>query len=130
MPYEIKVVRHAQKGRLTFTSGSVAVDTTCWWKRDNKVDAGTYTGYATRMASKTDGKDGGKREAIWLGRNVPMNRATHKSNDIFIHKGTSPSWSDGCIVCAESELVKIWSTIDPKERANVTITITDEGTGR
>jgi hypothetical protein len=130
MAYEIKVARHAQKGRLTFTSGNVAVDTACWWKRDNRVDAGTYTGYATRMASKTDGADGGKREAVWLGRNVPMNNATHKSNDIFIHKGTGPSWSDGCIVCAESELVKIWSTIEPKERANITITITDEGTGK
>ncbi|MDX1606731.1 MAG: hypothetical protein R3202_11100 [Candidatus Competibacterales bacterium] len=126
MTYTINVERSADKGRLTFKHGSVAVDTTCWWDKDVKVDPGEYTSYATRMATKTDGHDGGKREAIWLGPSVPVNNNARKAKGIFIHKGTGPSWSDGCIIIVESELIKIWQAITPKEQANVKVIVTDK----
>lgn len=125
MAFEINVVRHGKKGRLTFTHGDVAVDTDCWWDPDVVVVAGTYAGYATRMATKADGKTG-KREAIWLGKHVPVDRGTRTANDIFIHKGRNASWSDGCIVAAENEVLKIWNAVSPKEQPNVTVVIADK----
>ncbi len=126
MAYEIKITRGKGKGRLVFSHGDVKVDTDCWWDPEVKVGAGTYDGYATRMATKTDGSDGGKRQAIWLGKDVPHTHGTKTSDAIFIHKGTSPSWSDGCIVAPEDQVMKIWLAINPKEQPNVTIEVTDE----
>lgn len=125
MSYTIKVTRSGNSGKLTFNHGNVSVDTTCWWDPEVVIDPGTYTGYATRMANKNDGNDGGKREGIWFGKGVPINNGTGSADGIFIHKGKSASWSDGCIVCAESEVVKIWNQISPKEQANVTIEVSD-----
>jgi hypothetical protein len=127
MPFTIHIKRRGvDEGRLTFRQNNISVDTTCWWDPAVKVDAGTYMGYATRMTSKTDGQDGGKREAIWLGEKIPVNGKTRNSSEIFIHKGKNAAWSDGCVVCAESEVLKIWNAITPKEQRNVTIVITDE----
>lgn len=126
MAYEIKVRRAGSKGRLTFSLGDINVDAPCWWDPDVKIGAGTYTGYATRMATKTDGSDGGKRQAIWLGKDVPYGHGTRSSDAIFIHKGTSAAWSDGCIVAPEDQVVKIWLAINPKDQANVTIEVVDE----
>lgn len=125
MPFEINVVRDGKKGKLTFTNGDVSVDATCWWDPEVVVVAGTYTGYATRMANKTDGKTG-NREAIWRGKHVPVDKGTRKTNDIFIHKGRNAAWSDGCIVAAEAEVLKIWNSISPKERPVVTVVISDK----
>jgi hypothetical protein len=125
MDYEIRVTRGPRKGRLIFASGDVAVDTDCWWDPDVRISPGTYTGYATRMATKNDGSDGGKREAIWLGKDVPYGNGTRTSDGIFIHKGTSPSWSDGCIVIAEDQVVKMWLSINPKERPIVAVEVID-----
>lgn len=124
MSFEINVVRNKTKGRLTFTHGDVAVDTECWWEPKVVVVAGTYTGYATYMAKKKNSR-GTKREAIWFGKSVPIAKRTRKSNDIFIHMGTDASWSDGCIVAVENEVLKIWNAISPKEQANVTINVSD-----
>jgi hypothetical protein len=134
MSYTINIERGDQTGTLTFNHGSVSVSTTCWWDLKVKIDAGTYTGYATWMASKQE--DDGMpcpwkgnqkyRPAIYLGKNVPVNNRT--SDDIFIHKGTSAAWSDGCIVCAANEVKKIWNAISPKDTANVTIIIKDKET--
>lgn len=126
MTYEIKVVRKTNKGKLSFEHGAVKVDTACWWDPAVKIDAGTYAGYATRMASKNDGRNGKKREAIWLGTDVPVNNNTRKSDEIFIHKGLNASWSDGCIVCHENEVLKIWDAVNPKEQNNITVKIEDE----
>ena len=127
--YIINVSRSGNTGTLSFNHGSVNVSTTCWWDVNVKIDADTYTGYATRMANKNDGVNGGKREGIWLGTNVPFNNGTNTSNEFFIHKGTSASWSDGCIVITENKLIEIWNTINPKDTANVTINITDDQHG-
>jgi hypothetical protein len=124
--YRIGITRGRDSGRLVFESGDTIVNTECWWDPDVKVDKGTYKGYATRMASKTDGRNGQKREAIWLGEAVPVNGNRRKSNGIFIHKGTSPNHSDGCIVCSSREVLKIWDAVVPKEQANITISIRDE----
>jgi hypothetical protein len=127
MAFKIDVVRGSgEKGNLTFQNGDVSVDTTCWWSKDHRIDTGTYTGAATRMASKDDGSDGGKRQAIYLGKGVKCNYGTESHDGIFIHKGTGPSWSEGCIVIVEHELLKIWNAISPKEQYNVTIDVSDQ----
>ena len=127
MAYTIKVKRNEKKGKVIYNNGTVSVDTTCWWDPAVKIDAGTYSGcYATRLANKNDGYDGGKREGIWFGKGVKYNNGTGTADQIFIHKGTSASWSDGCIVIAENELIKIWNSINPKDTPNVTVEVTDE----
>jgi hypothetical protein len=124
--YTIDVLRKSSDGILTFKNGTVNISETCWWDPKVVVDAGSYIGYATRMANKNDGTDGGKREAIWLGKNVPYNSNAGTADGFFIHKGTGPSWSDGCIVMAGSKVYQMWSSIHPKEKGNITVTIRDE----
>ncbi|MCK0149609.1 hypothetical protein MWU54_06220 [Marivita sp. S6314] len=126
MSYTINVVRSNGTGTLTFKSGTVNISETCWWDQDVVIDAGTYTGYATRMANKDDGTDGGKREGIWLGKGVPYNGDGSTANGFFIHKGTGPSWSDGCIVLSGSKVYEMWSEITPKETGNISVVIKDE----
>jgi hypothetical protein len=125
MSYEIHVRRAGKAGTLIFETGSLRVETTCWWDPKVVVDAGDYTGYATRMATKRDGWDGGKRQGIWFGKRVPVNGGTGKSDGIFIHKGTSAAWSDGCIVIVEAQMRRIWDSIHPKEQPNVAVRIVD-----
>jgi hypothetical protein len=126
MTFTIDIVRGDVKGTLTFQSGDVSVNTTCWWAVDVRIDAGTYTGAATRMTNKDDGSDGGKREAIYLGKGVKYARGTKTADGIFIHKGTGPSWSEGCIVIAAHEVLKIWNCINPKEQYIVSINVSDQ----
>ena len=130
MQYKIEVIRGANSGVLKFNAAGVSVNTTCWWDPKVRIDSGTYTGCsATWMANKTDGqtvppwgKPGQKRrEAIFLGRGVPVNGRT--SNDIFIHKGLNARWSDGCIVAQPAEVFKIWSAIKEKDAGNVTVVV-------
>ena len=47
---------------------------------------------------------------------------------IFIHMGNNPSWSDGCIVIKEAELLKIWNAIIPKDAQNVSVVVKDQAT--
>ena len=126
MTFEISVVRGKNTGTLKFAHGSVTVETTCWWDPKVKIDAGTYTGYATRMTNKSGGSDGGKRQGIWFGKHVPYNNGTGYSDGIFIHKGTDATWSDGCVVALENQVVTIWNVVDPKDQPNVTIKVSDE----
>ncbi len=44
---------------------------------------------------------------------------------IFIHMGTGPTWSDGCIVIPESKLLEIYNNIKPKNAGNVTVIVRD-----
>ncbi|MBT0957283.1 hypothetical protein IV417_07795 [Alphaproteobacteria bacterium KMM 3653] len=124
--YLIDVLRKENDGILTFTGGGVNVSTTCWWDPNMVINAGKYAAYATRMSNKDDGVNGAKREGIWLGRGVKYNKGANSGNGAFIHKGTGPSWSDGCIIVVESELLAIWNAIQPKETANIEVTIRDE----
>lgn len=124
--FKIDVLRKGKDGILTFRHAAITISETCWWDPDVVVDAGTYTGYATRMANKSDGTDGGKREAIWLGKKVPVNGNSRMASGIFIHKGTSAAWSDGCIVMQGAKVYEMWTTITPKETANILVTVRDE----
>lgn len=130
MQYKIEVIRGEKSGVLKFQSGGVSVSTTCWWDPKVRIDSGTYKGCsATWMANKTDGrtvppwgKPGQKRrEAIFLGKGVPVNGRT--SDDIFIHRGVDASWSDGCIVALKDEIWKIWDAIKEKDARNVTVIV-------
>ena len=132
--YVIKVERGLQKGSLKFKHGSVSVSSTCWWDKSNKIDSGNYTGSATWMANKaeSDGqpcpwKSNKKyRPGIWFGKGVKSNKGTKINNGIFIHKGTSAAWSDGCIVCATSDVLKIWKAISTKDKAIVKVIVSDK----
>jgi len=124
--FTIDVLRKSSDGILTFRNGNIDISTTCWWDPDVVIDAGSYVGYATRMANKSDGTDGGRREAIWLGKGVPYNSGAGKSNGIFIHKGTGPSWSDGCIVLKSELVFQMWTSIQTKETANIVVNVSDE----
>lgn len=135
MNYTIEVIRNSKSGTLKFEGNGVNVATTCWWDPNVKIDAKTYAGCsATWMSNKTDGRvvcpwDSQKRklrEAIFLGRGVPVNGRT--SNEIFIHKGLDASWSDGCIVAQDNKVWKIWNAIVEKDAANITV-IVREATG-
>ena len=125
MSVDVYIRRGTEEGTISFEHGGESMCTTCWWDLAVEVDSGDYVGYATRMASKTDGRDGGNREAIWLGSTVPVNGNERTSSDIFIHKGASADASDGCIVCDNDVVLAIWDAAEPKEEANVNIHISD-----
>lgn len=117
MNYLIRVNRETRK--LTFKNGSTEVQTNCWWDKDNVIPAQMYHGCSnTRMRNKRNSK-GELREAIYL----PDHLTGHTG--IFIHMGTGPGWSDGCIVIEESELLKIWNDIDPMDGRNVSVEVID-----
>lgn len=136
MTYEIKVVRGENQGTLSFKSGSISVSTPCWWAPKVKIEAGTYAGYATWMANKTDGSATDqdcpwlnakkRRVGIFLGKGVPVANSTSHLDGIFIHKGTSAKESDGCIVADGNEVLKIWNAITPKDSQNVTVIVEDQ----
>lgn len=117
MSYTITVERGKATGTLTY-AGSVTVTARCWWDLMKKIPAATYTGCsATTMSTKKNSR-GGPREAVYFPE-VPGFRG------IFIHMGTSAKWSDGCIVINETDMLKIYNDIDPKNGRNVTVTVKD-----
>ncbi len=69
------------------------------------------------MSNKRNSK-GAPRESIFIPGVVGY-------AGIFIHMGTGPSWSDGCIVVEESNMLKIFRNINPKNAQNVTVSIRD-----
>ncbi len=73
------------------------------------------------MATKKN-SSGGPREGIYL-----PNEQTGKKG-IFIHYGKNPSWSDGCIVVVEPEMLKIYNAITLKNGQNVEVIVRDEAT--
>ena len=110
MPYEIEVERGEKTGKLSYTNGGFRITATCWWDPHKKIPDGTYSRCsATHMATKG-------REGIFI-PNVRGYRG------IFIHKGTSAAWSDGCIVINEADLLRIWNDINPKNGQNVTVRV-------
>lgn len=110
--YTIYVNRGKNDGTVSFQCGSIKVLTKCWWDLTKPIMAKTYLGCsATNMTVK-------EREAIYI-PNTPG------YDGIFIHKGTSPKWSDGCIVIPNNELLTIWKAIEPKNAANVIVVVAD-----
>jgi hypothetical protein len=109
--YTIQVKRGKATGTLTY-NGSISVTTKCWWDLAKKIPAADYGGCSkTFMHTK-------KRRAIFI-PDVPGFKG------IFIHKGTSASWSDGCIVIDETQMLKIWNDIKPEDGRNVTVEVSD-----
>lgn len=120
--YTIDVLRGDGSGTLSFSSDGVNVSTTCWWDPKMVINVGTYKAAATWMSNKTNSK-GEQREGIYLGRGVKYNKGANSGNGAFIHMGTSPGWSDGCIVCKESDLLLIWNVITPKDQYNIDVIV-------
>jgi hypothetical protein len=58
------------------------------------------------MTNKKDSVTGGARPGIFL--RVP-------GSGIFIHEGTSPSWSAGCIVIQRDVMLRIWNYLYSKD---------------
>jgi hypothetical protein len=116
--YSINVRRGKKNGTLTYSGGAI-VSTTCWWDPVKKIPAGTYTGCSATTMAKKKNSSGQPREAIFL-PNVPGFKG------IFIHMGTGPGWSDGCVVIVETEILRIYNDILPKNGKNVTVIISDE----
>jgi hypothetical protein len=115
--YKITVTRGKSSGKLTY-SGGISFTCKCWWDLAKKIPAATYAGCsATTMTTKKNSK-GQPREAIFI-PNVKGFKG------IFIHMGTSPNWSDGCVVISEPYLLKIYNDVHPKNKANVTVAVMD-----
>ena len=135
------------RGTLQYRHGNVVVDTPCWW-RLKRIDPGWYVATATRMDNRFDGRTGKKREAIWFKSKakfiypfgsipfnphpskdywepLPANNGTTTIKGAFIHKGSEPSDSDGCIVARDDEVFKIWNSINPKNEDNILIHVKD-----
>ncbi len=110
--FQITVRRSKSSGMLTY-SGKIHLSTNCWWDPAKKIPAGTYAGCsATTMATK-------RLNAVFL-PNVPG------FTGIFIHQGTGPQHSDGCIVIQPAEMQRVYADIDPKDGRNVTVIVSDE----
>lgn len=119
MTYVIEVGRNITSGTgtLKYSSGSVSVDTSCWFEIQNTITAKTYINCSATRMDKKKNSTGTPREGIFL-----PNDQTNRTG-IFIHMGTSAAWSEGCIVVDEQELLKIWNSISPKNAKNVTVKI-------
>ncbi len=96
-------------GTLTFRVNGKEKFSTQFWERF-PIPAGTFTGSGEVMAKK-------KRNAIYL-LNVPGRKG------IFIHKGTDPSWSDGCLVLADKFVQQMFKAVSPSKK-NVSIVVRD-----
>jgi len=119
MSYTIEVTREISKGTgtLTYKHGAVSINTTCWFELAKPIPAKKYIRCsATHMQTKKNSK-GQKREGIYL----PDNQTNR--GGVFIHMGANSSWSEGCIVIKEAEILKIWNSINPKDGENVTVIV-------
>jgi hypothetical protein len=116
--YSIHVLRDGKSSGLLTYEGNISLTTKCWWDPSKKIPAATYPlCSATHMTTKKNSQ-GGPREAVFL----PNVRGF---TGIFVHMGTGPDWSDGCIVIKESQMLKLFNDIQPKNGRNVAVTVED-----
>lgn len=100
---------------MSFQTGKVNVTTACWRNLAKpKIKAGTHVGIGTNMRSTAC-------RAIWL----PDVTGSRGKKDIFIHSGSGPSSSEGCIVVRQPEFAKAWLNIHPKNTRNISVVIAD-----
>ncbi|MGH0037420.1 MAG: hypothetical protein ACQGVK_20525 [Myxococcota bacterium] len=110
--YEIIVERTGRDTGKLWMIDEERYETVCWWDPDHVIPAEKYHDCsATMMHTK-------QREGIF----IPDVKGY---SGIFLHKGTGPSWSDGCIVAPEEVFMKIWNTIEPKNGHNVIVDVRD-----
>ncbi len=112
--YEIVVERvdtSKCEGTLIFLiDGSKKRETTCWENPGNLIDAKHYTECSTTiMASKG-------YKSVYL-----PDSQTGKTG-IFIHQGSKPEHSDGCIVCDKDVVQYIYNTV-PRDARNITVKV-------
>lgn len=112
--YTIAIKRGEKDGTLSCSKAKVK--TICWWDMKNKkgkIPAGNYKNCsATQMASK-------KYDAVFISGVAGW-------KGIFIHQGSGPKASKGCIVIKKKEMQKLFDAIDPKNGKNVTVKVTDK----
>lgn len=82
----------------------------CWEAPDNLIPAKTYTGCSTTLMATKQFK------SVYL-----PDDQTGKTG-IFIHQGSSPSDSDGCIVASKLRVEEIYDTV-PRDAANMTVVV-------
>jgi hypothetical protein len=125
MAYTIEITRpFGNKGSLSY-KGSISFTCDCWWDPKDKIPQSTagYAGCsATKMATKKN-SSGEPREGILI-PNIPGRTG------IFIHYWPGPgsnlsAWSDGCTLVLESDMLKMYNDIKPKNGKNVTVIIKD-----
>jgi hypothetical protein len=107
-------------GKMLLAGFSFAACETCWWDPKWVIEARCYQGAPWYMNSKSDGTAGNglpykngataktHREAIHFTPAPKWKDGSNTGNGIFLHKGTSPGWSDGCIVTNADLVTKIW----------------------
>jgi hypothetical protein len=99
------------KGTLRFfVDGKEEFSTPCWEDPKNLIEAKTYTGCST-TTMKSKGL-----KSVYL-----PDSQTGKTG-IFIHAGSSPKNSDGCIVCASDKIGKIYDMIE-RDLRNITVIV-------
>lgn len=104
------------KGSLTFrVDGSERFTTDCWEDPKRLIDAKDYVGCSTTIMHTK------KHKAVYI---KPQQSGDPK--DIFIHPGSNPDDSDGCIVCAKARVEEIWETV-PRDAQNITVIVADPG---
>jgi hypothetical protein len=114
--YNIEITRESLSGTLRLSNTPIICR--CWWDVQKKIPAGTYRHCsATTMTNKRNSR-GAPRESIFIPGVIGY-------SGVFIHMGTGPSWSDGCIVIEEKEMLKIFNKINPKNGHNVSVSIKD-----
>lgn len=118
--YTINIARpvgaEIEEGTIEFKDDGVTISATCWWDKVNRIDAGTYTRCSkTHMATL-------KIEAIYLPDAVSK---VTGAKEIFIHRGSSPDNSNGCIAVEASAFATLWQHIKPLNGQNVTVVIKD-----
>jgi hypothetical protein len=114
--YRIYVKREGKDTGTLYYRGTIDISATCWWDPNVKIPSGTYTQCSATTMHKKKNSSGDPREGIYI-----PNVLGH--SQIFVHMGTSPLWSDGCIVIPEEKMLEIYNDIHPKDGRNVTITI-------
>jgi|GEM_PF-3581294 hypothetical protein len=107
-------------GTLLLSGFSFSARETCWWNADWVIAARCYQGYPYYMGKKYDGTAGNGlphgttgtqnyREAVHFGQGVKWNNGKNSNDGVFLHRGTDPGWSDGCIVTRSDLVYQIWA---------------------
>lgn len=113
--YRIEVRRQtADSGKLTFfIDGTKKLETQCWWRAKDPIPAKTYTGCSTTIMEEK------RLKAVFL-----PNDQTGRVG-IFIHAGSKPEHSEGCIVCSREVVEKIFDIV-PNDKKQMTVEVVDE----
>jgi len=106
----------AEQGILRFVDGGMQIVTQCWWDKNNRIDPSSYA-----RCSKTHMARLGI-PAIYLPDAV--SKVTGEKA-IFLHHGSSPQNSLGCLAVSKADFDVLWAHITPQNAQNVTVVIKD-----